>query len=308
MAEDQEHLQCGSEKVDDFETDPNDVNQITVATNPRREDSLKKLEIAPSVYMPLSLQQYPLVPRPEMPPMMVPTNQLFISQHSMMEPTSQQQIDAVTTMQGGILLPDPLQSTHKVNQPRLNPIPVRTEMPLTKYIELTAPVASRTAGIEVATNKVNSEMIQLVFRNQQLRKGKWHPAEEIYADLLIELFKKGRLNEPEYGCALIPFLSSKLHCSPMRISKKYTGKGIGKIFFIPNSAPDMTMSSRHDCSGGHQISLADNDIKNLQKAEDEFHKAVLLEEKIPPVSSYHFVGSIENCKNSHGPSFFFIFC
>ena len=63
----------------------------------------------------------------------------------------------------------------------------------------------------------------LVFMNQKLRCGKWAPAEEAYAVLLIEYFEKGIIVECENGVTLRSFLSRKLHCSPMRISKKYAG-------------------------------------------------------------------------------------
>jgi hypothetical protein len=74
--------------------------------------------------------------------------------------------------------------------------------------------------------------IPLIFRNRPLRSGKWTEEEEEYADLLIELFEKGQILEEKNGCTLRSFLSRKLHCAPMRISKKYAGKGIGKMVFL----------------------------------------------------------------------------
>ena len=63
----------------------------------------------------------------------------------------------------------------------------------------------------------------LVFLNQKLRCGKWSALEEAYAVLLIEYFEKGIIVECENGVTLRSFLSRKLHCSPMRISKKFAG-------------------------------------------------------------------------------------
>lgn len=63
-----------------------------------------------------------------------------------------------------------------------------------------------------------------VFSNLKLRSGKWIPEEEQYADLLIELFEKGLIMECDNGATLRSFLSRKLHCAPMRVSKKYAGK------------------------------------------------------------------------------------
>jgi hypothetical protein len=70
-----------------------------------------------------------------------------------------------------------------------------------------------------------------IFRNRNLRSGKWTTEEEAYADILIDLFEKGHIDEKN-GCTLRSFLSRKLHCAPMRISKKYAGKGIGKMVFL----------------------------------------------------------------------------
>lgn len=73
--------------------------------------------------------------------------------------------------------------------------------------------------------------ISPIFRNRKLRSGKWTPEEEEYAELLIELFEKGHIDEKN-GRTLRSFLSRRLHCAPMRISKKYAGKGIGKMVFL----------------------------------------------------------------------------
>jgi hypothetical protein len=64
-----------------------------------------------------------------------------------------------------------------------------------------------------------------------LRRGKWTPEEESYANRLIEEFKAGMLPIAD-GTTLRTFLSKLLHCDPMRISKKYVGNNcIGKVIF-----------------------------------------------------------------------------
>jgi hypothetical protein len=63
------------------------------------------------------------------------------------------------------------------------------------------------------------------------RSGKWLAVEEAYADLLIEMFDKGMMLDCVTGSTLRAYLAQKLHCNPMRISKKYAGKGIGKKVF-----------------------------------------------------------------------------
>jgi hypothetical protein len=71
-----------------------------------------------------------------------------------------------------------------------------------------------------------------IFQGQKQRSGKWILEEEQYASALIKLFEKGFLTDCENGSTLRSYLSRKLHCPPMRISKKYAGKGIGKMLFI----------------------------------------------------------------------------
>jgi len=72
----------------------------------------------------------------------------------------------------------------------------------------------------------------LVFQKMPLRRGKWMPDEERYAKSLIDAFEKGIINGCENGCTLRAYLSRKLHCQPMRISKKYAGKSIGKQVYM----------------------------------------------------------------------------
>jgi len=74
-----------------------------------------------------------------------------------------------------------------------------------------------------------------VFTNMKLRRGKWTQEEEAFANALIEGFEKGTIQDCGNGCTLRAFLSRKLHCAPMRISKKYAGKSIGKHVFLSRS-------------------------------------------------------------------------
>lgn len=75
-------------------------------------------------------------------------------------------------------------------------------------------------------NKATSKGTQApsIFDQMKLRRGKWTAEEESYAELLIKEFEKGTVEGCENGCTLRSFLSKKLHCAPMRISKKYAGK------------------------------------------------------------------------------------
>lgn len=66
-----------------------------------------------------------------------------------------------------------------------------------------------------------------------LRRGKWTVEEELYVARVIQDFNSGYLNAPA-GTTLRSYLSDKLHCDPMRITKKFTGDScIGKRVFHP---------------------------------------------------------------------------
>jgi len=77
-----------------------------------------------------------------------------------------------------------------------------------------------------------------------LRRGKWTAEEEAYVARVIQDFNSGFLNAPA-GTTLRTYLSDKLHCDPMRITKKFTGEAcIGKRVFhpavrCPSSAPSI---------------------------------------------------------------------
>jgi hypothetical protein len=64
----------------------------------------------------------------------------------------------------------------------------------------------------------------------QVRAGKWCPEEESFANYLIAEFERGSLNDCDDGCTLRCYLAKKLNCAPMRISKKFAGRCIGKVF------------------------------------------------------------------------------
>ena len=66
------------------------------------------------------------------------------------------------------------------------------------------------------------------------RKGKWTSAEESYAHKLIYYFKKGMLPNLISGKTLRSYLSEKLMCDPMRITKKCARSlSIGRCIYVP---------------------------------------------------------------------------
>lgn len=64
------------------------------------------------------------------------------------------------------------------------------------------------------------------------RSGKWSAEEESFANSLIVDFETGTLADCEEGCTLRSYLARKLNCAPMRISKKFAGRCIGKVILI----------------------------------------------------------------------------
>lgn len=87
-----------------------------------------------------------------------------------------------------------------------------------------------------------------------LRRGKWTPEEEAYANRLIQEFKAGLLPLTD-GTTLRTFLSKLLNCDPMRISKKFVGSNcIGKQVFRRRTAdinrltPEQIQTSRSELS------------------------------------------------------------
>lgn len=88
-----------------------------------------------------------------------------------------------------------------------------------------APPRVITVGVanEKKTNK----------KSKKLRRGKWTAEEEAYVARVIQDFNSGFLDAPA-GTTLRTYLSEKLQCDPMRITKKFTGDScIGKRVFHP---------------------------------------------------------------------------
>jgi hypothetical protein len=89
--------------------------------------------------------------------------------------------------------------------------------------------------------------------------------EETYANAIIEAFEKGAIQGCKNGCTLRAYLSRNLHCQPMRISKKYAGKAIGKQVFL----------SRLNVAS--EISIGSSNREALKQLEFQFHMSVVQE-------------------------------
>jgi hypothetical protein len=101
---------------------------------------------------------------------------------------------------------------------------------------------------------INKQQQQQSNASSSLRRGKWTPEEEAYANRLIFEFKSGLLPLTD-GTTLRTFLSKLLNCDPMRISKKFVGSNcIGKQVFrrrnadMNRLAPEQLQQSRAELS------------------------------------------------------------
>ena len=91
------------------------------------------------------------------------------------------------------------------------------------------PMVVTTSGKKSASTSSKSTKS----KKSSLRRGKWTVEEEAYVARVIRDFNYGYLNAPA-GTTLRTYLSEKLKCDPMRITKKFTGDAcIGKRVFHP---------------------------------------------------------------------------
>jgi hypothetical protein len=124
-----------------------------------------------------------------------------------------------------------------------------------------------------ASHAPKPHLTPAAFQGKKLRSGKWIKEEEDYAELLISVFERGQVEDCENGCTLRSFLSRKLHCAPMRISKKYAGKGIGKMVYLSKLNVGISISGED-----YRATTA-----RVKTTEERFLKAVF------PGSDYHDV-------------------
>lgn len=148
------------------------------------------------------------------------------------------------------------------------------------------------SGSEVPAYQTTSSLDQsyaeqTASNKQLLRAGKWIPEEEEYAQLLISLFEGGLVTDCENGATLRSYLSQKLQCAPMRISKKFAGKGIGKMIY----ACKYTVGSSKQL----QLQLQSTELKDkVEKTEQKFLDAIIPSSGFIPVSfafTYYLLAS-----------------
>ncbi|KAL7532739.1 hypothetical protein ACHAWF_004227 [Thalassiosira exigua] len=136
---------------------------------------------------------------------------------------------------------------------------------------------------------------QVVSNSSPLRRGKWTSEEEAYALAAIRDFNSGYLDAPP-GTTLRTYLSEKLQCDPMRITKKFTGEAsIGKKVFHPAVRDDPKILQNIKNSQAKLEHLYKKWKQRLEYQEQEMARKSMAAEAVSVASSL--------CNNSNVPLF-----
>lgn len=107
----------------------------------------------------------------------------------------------------------------------------------------------------------------IVKSSSVLRTGKWREEEEVYINGLIEAFLETSIYCAN-GTSVRLVLASELHCSPMRLSKKFQKKALGKHTFRLPTSRLITLD----------INASTSSISKLYRLKKEFRSSLLPEE------------------------------
>lgn len=93
--------------------------------------------------------------------------------------------------------------------------------------------SSSNTGNQISSSESSSKKIVSYYESDSgysmQRAGKWSADEENLANQLVTDFENGALEDCDDGTTLRSYLARKLNCAPMRISKKFAGRCIGKV-------------------------------------------------------------------------------
>lgn len=142
-------------------------------------------------------------------------------------------------------------ASHTQSSMQPPPLKTATTLPTPVSSHVHSHVSQATVSAPRASSSGSSSSKK---KGPPLRRGKWTPEEEAYANRLIMEFKSGLLPLTD-GTTLRTFLSKLLNCDPMRISKKFVGNNcIGKQVFRRRTAdinrltPEQIQTSRAELS------------------------------------------------------------
>jgi hypothetical protein len=242
----------------------------TLQSGPSMDESRRAAAAAAAAAAapPFSAQSLPLPPHPRQQPTTQSANGSGTRTSNNQHPRTSAPSSASSAAAAGLVFPSVL-------LPSMIPPLGSTVRPSTaieaqvhasiKGTSFAVPPVSSSLALQPSSTTLSSSDVPTpdVFRNRRLRSGKWIKEEELYADLLIEQFEGGVAPDCPNGVTLRAYLSRKLHCAPMRISKKYAGKGIGKLVFVSKAGSD-------GAAAGPSSSSRQALVK---EREDRFYKA-----------------------------------
>lgn len=117
--------------------------------------------------------------------------------------------------------------------------------------------------------------------------GKWSTEEEDFAVAAIRDFNRGYLDSAP-GSTLRAYLSEKLQCDPMRITKKFTGEAsIGKKVFHPASRDDSKILKEIETCQAKLENLYQDYQKMISSQEQEMARKSMAAVAISNASSFY---------------------
>ena len=122
----------------------------------------------------------------------------------------------------------------QMGRPRSNSVPhdCYSSNPSVLKLNISSRIVQPKAEPQKQVKRQNASS-QSTGKSGHLRRGKWTAEEEAYVARVIQDFNSGYL-KASAGTTLRTYLSDKLNCDPMRITKKFTGDAcIGKRVFHP---------------------------------------------------------------------------
>ncbi|KDO29057.1 hypothetical protein SPRG_06112 [Saprolegnia parasitica CBS 223.65] len=144
-----------------------------------------------------------------------------------------------------------------------------TAVPLLPAKEVPTEVPAAATADALPSDTVTTDDAEAP-KKDKLRWGKWTREEEAYTTRLIGDFTAGLLTDVTNGTTMRSWLSAKLRCCPMRISKKFVGEqSIGKRMFERNE------SRINDMNDDEKRRRA----AEIEKLHDDFCESWIREEK-----------------------------
>ncbi|TMW59411.1 hypothetical protein Poli38472_004480 [Pythium oligandrum] len=134
-----------------------------------------------------------------------------------------------------------------------------------------SPVSTPVRSIKHEADSTPTSKSPKALQPVYTRSGPWSRQEEEYAAALIDAFFRGILDLPE-GTTLRAFLTSRLGCNPMRISKKLASENIADVK-IPKKLGSATYVRRLSTTDSERVA-ADEVLRQLEYAHQMAEEGV----------------------------------